>query len=188
MAEEKAVQQDKKPEPRLVPETDVIAVKKAHERTKAELSELKAKLVDIESERSLIGGLGDDEEEVDKVKTMLLEREKALNKRQAQLDKDLTSLKEREKESRVQSLVSKYGVNITDISDSEDPEKKALELYAERLTKEKEELVKAKEKSPELIYESGSMGKLHKQPRDMTEKEFEDYVKSLRKRGTLSKV
>jgi len=147
------------------------------------LADTTKRLGDAEAELKIKSLDTGDEEEVSAVKKYLLDREKELNAETAKLDKDKADLDERDKESRVKTLVSKYGVDEESISGEPDPEKKALELYAERLTKEKEELG---EQTPESIYETATPGSVKKQPKDMSDEEFKTHVEGL-KREALSK-
>lgn len=130
---------DPKVEPKMVRESDLLAVKKREERLKEELTQAKHQIVQIQSELKVAKVDTGDSDEVDSVKKWLVDEEDRLNKmREAQEEKE-TSLNEREKESRVQALASEYQVDAEELKKAENPRERALELQLERLTKEKEE-------------------------------------------------
>lgn len=168
-------------ESRTVPLGDLLRYKKGAEgrevKLKAELAQAKEALAQTQSELQIRGVDVEDDEDVSRVKKYLLEQEKGIRKERAKLNADLASYEERAKEARIQSLTSKYGVDIETISGEEDPEKKALELYAERLSREKEELTK--KSGPGAVFESGTRGGVRTSPKDMTPEEFTKHVKAL---------
>ena len=179
--------------PKVVSESDFIAFKKGslerERRMKEELAKVKGQLSQTEAELKITKTDVGDDEEVSKVKAYLIEEAKKLRKERAELETDLTSFKERDKEVRVKMLASKYGVDEESISGEEDPEKKALELFAERLIKEKEEsatLAAKKAETPESIYETGTPGGVKTQPKDMSDGEFDKHWGKI-KREALSK-
>jgi len=180
--EPKPPQQTEKAAPKVVPESDLIAVKrKAQEiekRLREELAELKGKLAEAESELEIGATDVEDDEEVKKVKTYLKGEDNKIKQERAKLDADLAAFQERERESRVQTLASQYQVEIDAIKDAEDPEKEALRLANERLAKEKEEAeTKA---SPESVFEHGAGGIVKKPILDMNDAEFEAKEKALK--------
>ena len=179
MADKEPGQSVKVATPKVVPESDFIAFKKGsierEKRVKEELAKVKEQLSQTEAELKITKTDVGDDEEVSKVKGYLVEEARKLNQARAKLEADLTSFKGRDKEVRVKMLASKYGVDEESISEEEDPEKKALELFAERLTKEKEELATKVKQSPESIYESGTPGAIKTQPKDMPDAEFDKH-------------
>lgn len=186
--------EDKKPvEPvkaaKMVPESDLIAFKKASQerekRLKEELAATKNEVVEVKSQLRITKASLEDDEEVAKVKQLLLDEDKKIKTEREKLDKDLASLTEREREARVKSLATQHSVEIDLIKDAEDPEKEALRLVAERLTKEAEEL--KKKSTPESLYETRTPGSVKVQPKDMTDEDFKKYVDGQRKEALSKK-
>lgn len=99
------------------------------------------------------------------------EREKKLNEREGTVNQLESDHKEREKSDLVKSLAETHKVKVEDIQDTEDPEKKALQLVVERMTSgEKKEESKEETLTPEDVFEHNSAGgKLTKMPRDMVD-------------------
>ena len=184
MTEDEKSTQQTKSAPKMVPESQLMAVKnKASEelrRLKEELADKVAELANAKSELEVSHTDVEDDEEVQKVKAYLLSREKDINSKEAKLQKDLASYEEREKESRVQSLASLHQVELDAIKDAEDPEKEALRLVNERLSGELEK------KASESVFETGSVGIVKKKVADMDDKEFEEFEQRLKKES-LSK-
>ena len=181
----------KKPEkaaPKMVLEADLIAFKKGsterEKKLREELEESKAKLTQAESETKLAKMNVEDDEVVSTVKAHLVEEDRRIRGERAKLDKDLASLEEREREARVQALASEHQVDIDAIKYADDPEKEALKIKGERLTREKQEL--EKEKTPESVFESGTPGTVKKSIWDMSDDDFNAHVEK-QKREALSK-
>lgn len=176
----------KKPEKKMVPESDLVAFKRGaierEKRLKEELAKKDDALAEANAQLKIAQANLEDDAEVAKVRDSLVERDRKLTEKEQKLEKDLASFNEREQEVRVQALATEHGVEIDDIKDAEDPEKEALRLKAERLTKEAEEA----KKSPESLYESGTPGSVKTQPKDMSDEEFEAHVKAERTKA-LSK-
>ena len=165
--------QGQKPQPKMVHESDLIAVKKSmkseNDKLKEELAKIKSQYAETQAELEMAHTNVEDDEEVKQVKAYLLGLKKEVLVAKAEFEKekskyqeDLTAFQEREKESRVKTLASEYGVELDAIKDAEDPEKEALRIKAERLTKEIEE-----KKTPESVYEASQTGIVKKQPKDM---------------------
>ena len=171
---------------KMIAESDFLAFKEGslgrERRLKAELVTVKKELGIAQSELKVAKMNGEDDEEVAKVKAYLVAEAKKVEAQRAELDADLASKQERDKEAKTQALVTKYGVDIESISGEDDPEKKALELYAERLTKEVGELKRSAQ-----VFETGSVGMTKKQPKDMDEKEFDTHTKQLREKALSGK-
>ncbi len=134
------------PSKKVVPESDLMAVKAILKKVQEELSKTKEELTQTKSELKVAKMTEVDDEDVKKVRDFLLNTETELNKKQTELDKREESLKEteasvkeREKEARVQALASEYEVEVDAIKEAEDPEKEALKLKLGRLAKGKEE-------------------------------------------------
>ena len=188
--EDKSVQ-PQKGDKKMVPEADLIAIKKASERMKEELTratnlaaQYKREVAEANSKLKIAKTDVEDDEEVKKVREYLLSENEKVTAERDKLDKDLTSLKEREREVGAKELATKYGIDVESISGEENPtdmKVKALELYAERLAKEKEETP-----TPESIYESATPGLVRKGVWDKSNEEFEIGVEKMR-REALSK-
>ncbi len=178
MPDDKSVDPEKGSQKKMVPEADVIAQKKRAEKVEGELTEVKRQLADSQSE---IGVLKDaiDEDGVTEVQKKLLEREKVANEREAELKKGEVTLKERQKVAVVTTLATQYGVEESRIRDAEDPEKEALKLQNERLTKEKE--------STESVFETGPAGSVKTQPKDMSDEVFDQFYETQKKAAQLKK-
>lgn len=175
MAEEtKSVQEKSKA--KMVPESDIIAFKKGaterEKRLKEELAESKQRTVELEAGLKIAKADTDDEGKLSEIKTYLLEREGTLNERDKEIgkkEKDFASqAEEREREGRVKALAEEHKVEINDITGADDPEKEALRLVAQRLTKEKEETL-----PPESVFESNTPGSVKKSVKDQTDEEFD---------------
>lgn len=178
----KPVQGDKKPEAKkMVPESDFLAFKNAslarEKRLKEELATSREEVAQVKSELQMAGVDTENDEEVDKVRKMLIKEDKELRAERAKLDTDRASFKEERREAEIQTLATKYGVDVDVIKDEDDPKAKALEMYAERLAEEKKTL---EESSPGSVYETGTPGTVRTQPKDMSAEEFDTHVKKLK--------
>jgi hypothetical protein len=189
MPEEKKPVLSTKDDKRTVLESDLIAFKKASQererRLKEELATTKSEVAEVKSQLKIAKASLEDDEEVAKVRQWLIDEDKRITAEREKVEKDLTSLTEREREVRVKSLAAQHSVEIDLIKDAEDPEKEALRLVAERLTKEAEEL--KKKSAPESLYETGTPGSVKAQPKDMPDAEFQKYVAGLRKEALSKK-
>ncbi len=178
---------DHKVAPSMVREADLLAVKAQLKDLKNTLASKDAELAQLKSEVKVTkANLTDGEEEKD-VRSFLLDRSKELDEREAEITKKLSDLQEREssytereKEERIKSLASEYGVKIEDIKDAEDPEKQALKINRETLIKEKGT-------SPaEQVFESTPAGgKIKKSVKDMDDKEFAQFEKDLKAKAGI---
>ena len=191
MPEEKPVQ-PKKVEPKKVLESDLIAFKKGalerEKKLKEELAGTRGKLAETESALKIAKLAGEDDEEVRKVKDYLLGEETRIREAQAKLDEDLTSFTGREREVRAKELSTEKGIDVESILGEETiegMERKALELYAERLVAEKKAL-EEKQVSSESVFESTPGGVITKSVWGKSQEEFdEDYERQ--KKGALAK-
>jgi len=174
--------EEKKSGAKMVPIADLLAQKSKVKKLEEELAEIKSKFNAVSAELEVAKANVEDDEEVKKVRAYLINQAKEIEEKRTQLDKDLASFKEREREVVAMELASKYEVDKDAILAGDDIEKTALSLYAERLAKEKEELTKKSEESSssESVYESGAPSIVKKQPKDMTDEEFDAYEKRLR--------
>ncbi len=160
----------KKVEPKMVRESDLLAVKATEKRLKSELAESKNQIVQLSADLKIAKTDGSDDEAVTRVKEALLAQNDESAKMREQLDRDLASFNERERESRVQAFASQYGVELDSIKDAENPELAALKLANERLT--------SGENPAEAVVESsGGGGLTTKMPINMNDEELEDFKK-----------
>ena len=165
----------KKVEPKMVRESDLLAIKAERDKLKEKLANSTRENSQLKSELQIAKTNGDDEDEVIRIKEALVAQAEEIRKDREKLDQDLASLTGREKESRVQALASQYQIEVALLMEEEDPEKKAMALALERLTSEKET------PSPESIVESSIAGGLiRKQIKDMTDTEFAEKEKQLK--------
>lgn len=175
-----------KPKAKLVPESDLIAIKRKYQdiekKLRGELAEIKGKFAEAQAELEVTSTDVEDSDEVKRVKSYLVGESKKVQAERAKLEEDLASFKEREKESRVQTLASKYGIDVESIGSEEDPEKKAYEIVAERLTKEKEELQKnVPPVSPESVLEHEAPSIKKVSPKDMPVADFNNLWEAKKK-------
>ena len=180
--------QDDKSKAKMILEADLIALKKGsierEKRLKEELATIKEELAQSKAELKITQTDVEDEEEVKTVKKYLLEQEKKIRAEKTKLEEDLTSFKERERGVRASELATKYGIDRETILAEEDIETTSLNLYAERLAKENEEL---KTKTSESIYESGTPGIVKKGVWDKTDEEFQADVAKQRREALTRK-
>jgi len=185
MPEDKEPVQGDKPKAKMVPESDLFAVKKPRDaeikRLKEELATIKQRGVELEAELKIAKMDDGDEAAVSEVKKYLLKRESDLNEKEGKLNKDLTSVAEREKEVAVKALASEHQVDIDAIKDADDPEKEALRIVAKRLTEKAEETP-----PPESVFESRTPGIVKKDAWAMSDEEFDKAFEDKR-REALSK-
>ncbi len=172
----------KKSEPKMVRESDLVAVKKREDKLKEELARVTSKITQLEDDKTGIAAElkiaktdASDEDEVVRVREALIaqhdENKKSLKSDRDKFTEELTSFNKREKEGRVQELASKFKVDVEAIQEADDPEKRAMELQLERLTS-------GNENSPEDIVDtSGGGGVVKKSIPNMTDEEFAAYEK-----------
>uniref|UniRef100_A0A6H1ZRE2 Uncharacterized protein n=1 Tax=viral metagenome TaxID=1070528 RepID=A0A6H1ZRE2_9ZZZZ len=148
------------------------------------LLKAKEEIANLKSEIKMAKANLTDEDEVKDVREYLLERDRELNEREATLEKRQgelterqTTLDKRDKEESVKSLAAKYKVELDKIKDADDPEKEALKIIHERLTKEKEQPPAPAE---EAFESAPAGGIIKKQPKDMDDKEFAKLEQSLK--------
>jgi hypothetical protein len=180
-------------QPKMVPEADLLRLKKGSEarekKYREELANVSARLREVEA-KSILGGLNTgDEADVGKVKSYLLGRASEIEEKSRKLDEELASLKEREREVRVKDVALRYGLSSDELAGEEDVESAALRLRAERLSKENEELKKQSAKvTTQPVYENNSSaGVVRKSVNDMNNKELADYEKELKARALSRK-
>ena len=180
----------KKPEPKMILESDLIVFKKSstnrEDKLRNELVDLKGKLAEVESALKIAKVNADDEGEVSEVKKFLFAEEKRIQGLQATYEKDLTSFQERERGVRAKELATEYGIDVESIGVEDDMEKAALRLYAGRLAEEKKAL-EEKKPTPESVFETGPGGVIKTSPKDMSDKDFDDYVKARREEALSRK-
>ena len=184
--------EDKPAQPKMIPESDLIAFKEAtkkrEERLKTELDSLKGQVQSLNSELEVAKAAAGSDEEVEKVKAHLLQKAKELDMRGKDYDKNVATLTDREKKARARELVAEYkerGVTLTieELLETDDPEKYALSQFATHLAEENTKLKspeKKEEPKPAQVFETGVVSTRPKSPKDMSPTEFEAHVQSLR--------
>jgi hypothetical protein len=181
MAEEQA--QAEQQQEKTVPLSSLIAIKKSSQererQLKAELAAEASRRKELEAELELLRVSNKEEEgeeeDIEGVKKLLLEKHKQITAKERELEEKLSSFAEREKKIMAKELALRYGVDEEQLLESEDPEKTALALYAERLQQEKEELEKKSK-----TYESGIPMSSAKSPLQMSDEEFQAHLARLR--------
>lgn len=182
------VESPEKESPKGIPGSEFKAFKEGairrEKKLKEQLEERDAQIASLQGELRIAKMDVDDADDVKAVKAHLLERESEVNKKLQQHQKDLTSIAEREKKVRAQELAAEYKekgltVDVESLLSAEDMDRFTLDRYAEFLAEENKKL---KEKSPESrVFETGAVSVSRKQPKDMTDEEFADYAKELKK-------
>ena len=164
---------------RTVPEVTFHTVRSKLEKAEKELSQLRTQNAQLNSELRIAKSNLDDEGDVKAVRAQLVEEADKLDKMRAELEQRETGVKEKERASQLQTLVSTYEVDIEQLQHADDPEKEALRLYAKRLKEEKEN--KSPGLSPEDVVERASVSTLPKKSViDMSKEEFGNYEKQLK--------
>lgn len=174
----------------MASEKDVAAQKARAEKAEAEAKTLRQRVTTLENRMKVLDLDSISDEELKSVKTLLLETSQELDGREAELKKREESVNEleathtqREKDSLIQSLASKYAAKddekaqkefVGKLKDAEDPEKEALRLYVEGLnSKGGEDNVTNPAENVHDHIPAG--GKLKKSPLDMNEAELKEF-------------
>ena len=126
----------------MVPLSELIAAKDKIKKVLSELEGERKARADAETKLKVAKANLEDDEDVKKVRDGLLEDWDKLKADRSKYDEDRTAFDGERKKFTVEQLATKFGVEITAIADKDDPEKEALRLYAEKLTKEKAETPK----------------------------------------------
>ncbi len=180
--------QETKSEVKMIPLNDLLALKQAsanrEKKLREELRVAQGKITQLESEVNIVKTNTDDDDEVSAVKSYLLKQQKDLNEKLAKYEAERSEFSERDRRLRAQELATKYGIDISAIEDEEDIDHKALELYADKLAKERDEF-KAKVATPTVsgqpnVYESLTSGIVRKSPLQMNDKELGDFEANLK--------
>lgn len=105
------------------------------------------------------------------------EREKGITERLEKAESLESAHKERERADLVKTLAEKYKIEAEAIKGEDDPEKKALQLYVERLASGEKKKEEKEETAPEEeVFEHGSEGgKFKKSPLDMNPEELKEF-------------
>ncbi len=181
----------KKPDQKMVPETDLIALregsKSREKRLKAELDEAQRKIEELSDKERIARLNGVDDDEVKAVKKYLLEEEDRVNKLRAKHEKDVASYQERERGVRARELAAEYKqrgveVDLDNLLNSEDMEKVALDRYAAFLAEENKRLKETKPPEPS-VFESTPAGTSKKMPKNMTDEEFAEFEKTIKSKA-----
>ncbi len=191
-AVEVPAQEPAKPIPKMVPESDLIRLKKGSEarerKYREELQGLTARLTELEVGSRFTNLKVDSEEEIGKVREYLVKQANTLEEKSRKLETDLASFKEREREVRAKELAVEYGISSEDLLGEDDVASAASRLYAERLAKENEELKKkVTNPAPPPVYDTGSPTTAKKPIMDMNEQEFAQFEAELKRKAALLK-
>ncbi len=131
-----------------------------------------------------------DPEDVAKVKAMLKKEASDLAARVNKYNEEVAALEEGRRSHRAEKLAfdaKGKGIEIDPESllQEEDMDSKVQSLMLERLAQENEELKKGKPATPPAapppasqVYEAGAPALVGKQPKDMSDSEFADYLKT----------
>ena len=164
---------DKKSEPVMVRASDLVAVKKQLEKMQEKLAKAESDRNQFQSQLKIAKTNLDDDDDVKAVRKMLVDQAAEIDAKQAELDEAIkalgekeTDLSKREKVSWVKTLATEHGVEEDAIKDADDPEKEALRLKAERLSKE------IKSPAEDVLDSTPGSGIVKKQIKDMTDEEF----------------
>lgn len=173
---------------KLVPESDLIAVKMALKKTQGELAQARAKVGELESDISVLGLDDSEEGNISAVKKTLLKQSKELATAKAKFEQERSEFLGREKSVRVRELVTQNQLDADVIASLETLEStEAIEKEIYRLKAEKlEAQIKSGNPPPtgdqsakvgEGLYERGSgSAVVKKQPKDMTDDEFKSFL------------
>ena len=157
---------------KMVPESDLIAVKKtslAREKDlKEDLAKAQKEVVELTSQVKMLKLNLEDEGDVAEVRQYLINEAKSLDDRKVELDKEKVSLDGERREAEVKALAEKHKVDLEKIKDADDPEKEALRIVNERL---------AGGEGGDF-FETKTPGQIKKEPKHMTDDEFEAHVKA----------
>ena len=181
-----------KEDQRMVPLAELVdfrrKARQREEELKGQLNERDARIVSLEDELKVVSADVEDDEKIKNVRSYLLTASKKLDGERAKHLKTVTEIEERERAVAVKELVAEFrskGVDVDTetLMDEKEPRLKCMELYAAHL----EGKTKEEEKTPESkIYETGAHGVIKKMPKDMDDKEFAEYEKTI-KAEALSK-
>lgn len=191
--------EDKKDQPKMVPESDLIALKERVRKLTSQLSEKDTKIAELSTSTSELqkqlkaakANLEDDDE-VKEVRQYLLDEGARIAKLEAEHKTRESSMTERERKVRAKELVADYaakGLTLKedDLLTAEDMEKHGSDSYTKFLAEENAKLKsQPKQGTPESVFDGGPGGIVKKQPKDMTDQEFTAYYDGLRQEA-LSK-
>lgn len=181
MAEEKVESQEK--QQKMVPLADLIAIKNRlkettdrYEQATGEVQKLKneQQLLDTELETAESTG---DADKIVLVKRKLLQKNRELDRREAELHVKETTVSKRERKLRAEELAGQFGIEAELLLSAEDMEKEALRVSHERLSQEK--LAQKESEPSRSIYETGAPPVSKKEIWSMTDEEFKKHKESL---------
>ncbi len=183
------VEASKKPDTKMIPETDLIALREGsrsrERKLKEQLEEANRRVEDLAAREKVARLSGDDDDAIKAVKKYLLEQEDEINKARARYEKDVTSYQERERGVRAKELAVEYkqrgvDVSVESLLNSEDMEKVALDRYAEFLAEENKKLKETPKPPEPRVFESTPAGTSKKQVKDMSDEEFAEFEKTIK--------
>ena len=196
MTEEKKVE-SKKDSQKMVPLSELLAIKiSSKERVKkleAQLKDAEDRVISLESDLE-IAKSGADDEEVADVKKHLLEEKREIEKARKAHEKDVATLKEERRVVDAEKIVARYkakglDLDIEALQAEEDMTSYALDHYVDFLERrEKKPPASKEEEEEELseVHENETPTVVKKQPKDMTDAEFDKFVATEREKS-LSK-
>lgn len=189
---------------KTVPLADLVKYKSGAENREKKLKEDLARLQEqlaaeqglrrkAESDAKMAKANLSDDDEVAKVRQMLIDQDKEYQEKIKKHESDLASLTKREREVRAKELMAEYGakgvkIDAESLQNVDDLEGHFKEAYVAHLAKENEELKqKSPAVTPESVFERGTGGVLKKTPADMTTQEFDQFYEA-QKKEALSKL
>lgn len=164
-----------------VPVRDLLAVKAQAEKLAEEKAKLETRIEELELQNSLSGG-GEPSEEAIKLtenRKKLFNQQRELKERTSVLEKREQELLEKARKEQARELAGKYGVDEGELLKAKDD--KEMELIALRKAFE------ARPSTPTSKYERGVPSSPHLSPKDMPDKDFQEYLSRLRKEAQSKK-
>jgi hypothetical protein len=162
---------------RMVPESDLIAAKKAGEHREKvlrdQLAQVSQSVSRLENELKIAKANGEDNDEVRKVKELLLEQDRVLEEKRSKYEQDLASVSDRERKARARELVvdlkgKGVEVEVDTLLGAEDMDRHSKDLLVEFQAKEIERLKAQPAKgTPESVFDLGNGGVTKKSIKDI---------------------
>ncbi len=170
---------------KMVPESDLLAVKAMMKKVQTEIVTLKADNSRLLAEAEVLGIDDGDEGQITAVKKALLKQAKDLKAKEDEFNKKQLDFSGREKSVRIKELVTQYKLSEEAASKLEEMPLEEAEKEAYRLRVEKlETLVKEGKKEEGEFFERGSPAVPKMQPKDMPDKDFTEYVEKQKEQAS----
>lgn len=169
-------------EEQTVPVRDLMAVKAQAERLAEEKAKLETRIEELELQTTLSGG-GEPSEEAIKLtenRKKLFNQQRELRERTSVLEKKEQELLEKSRKEQARELAGKYGVDESELLKAKDD--KEMELIALRKALEARPSTPASNK-----YERGVPSSPHLSPRDMPDKDWQEYLARLKREAQSKK-